>query len=106
MTETLDRPTTQDGTTQNGTAGTPQPEPQSVFQQKVDALQKDWDTNPRWSSITRDYSAAEVVKLQGTVQEEQTLARRGAEKLWKQLTEEHAAGKYTNSLGALSGNQP
>lgn len=105
MTETLDRPTTQDGTTQNGTAGTPQPEPQSVFQQKVDALQKDWDTNPRWSSITRDYSAAEVVKLQGTVQEEQTLARRGAEKLWKQLTEEHAAGKYTNSLGALSGNQ-
>ena len=100
MTETLDRPIAE----QAGTAA-PQPEPQSEFQKKVDALQKDWETNPRWKSITRDYSAAEVVKLQGTVQEEKTLAKRGAEKLWKQLTEEHAAGKYTNSLGALSGNQ-
>ena len=84
--------------------GTLSPETKEVFQQKVDALQQDWDTNPRWEQTTRDYSAAEVIKLQGNVQEEHTLAKRGSEKLWSQLTAEHAEGKYTNSLGALTGN--
>ena len=107
MTETLARPSTPPSAAQQrpDPKGTPQPESQEAFQQKADALQRDWDTNPRWEHITRDYSAAEVVKLRGTVQEAHTLAERGAEKLWNQLTEEHAAGTYTNSLGALSGNQ-
>ena len=38
---------------------------------------------------TRDYTAEDVVRLRGSVLEEHTLARRGAERLWKQLTEEH-----------------
>ncbi|MCT1608100.1 hypothetical protein M3B43_12455, partial [Nesterenkonia massiliensis] len=61
MTETLSKPT-QDAT------DTPvlQPESRDVFEQKVQALQKDWDTNPRWEHITRDYTPEEVVKLQGT----------------------------------------
>lgn len=80
------------------------PESAQAFQQKVDALQRDWDTNPRWAQTTREYSAADVVRLQGSVQEEHTLAKRGSEKLWSQLTEEHAEGKFTNSLGALTGN--
>ena len=100
MTETL---ATEQST--NGTAGAFQPEGREVFEQKVQALQREWDTNPRWSHIQRDYTAEEVVRLQGTVQEENTLARRGSEKLWEQLTSEYTQGKYTNSLGALTGNQ-
>lgn len=42
-------------------------------------IQQDWDTNPRWKGITRDYTAAQVEELQGSVVEENTLARRGAE---------------------------
>ncbi|GAB3271960.1 isocitrate lyase [Arthrobacter pigmenti] len=72
---------------------------------RAEALELEWQANPRWENVTRDYSASDVVKLSGRVQEEHTLARRGAEKLWKQLTEEAAEGKYTNALGALTGNQ-
>ncbi|MBC9944835.1 isocitrate lyase [Leucobacter sp. cx-328] len=68
-------------------------------------LEQDWATNARWQGITRDYTGEDVVKLSGRVQEEHTLARRGAERLWKQLAEEAATGDYTNALGALTGNQ-
>ncbi|WP_157063382.1 isocitrate lyase [Luteipulveratus mongoliensis] len=64
-------------------------------------IQKDWDTNERWKGLKRDYSAADVVKLRGSVQEEYTLARRGAEQLWTKLHTED----YVNALGALTGNQ-
>ncbi|MEG2577006.1 MAG: isocitrate lyase, partial [Glutamicibacter sp.] len=72
---------------------------------RIAAIESDWENNPRWNGVTRDYSAADVVKLQGRVQEEHTLAKRGSEKLWKQLTEETPTGGYTNALGALTGNQ-
>src|SRR5690606_12793085 len=72
---------------------------------RIAAIETDWENNPRWNSVTRDYTAADVVKLQGRVQEEHTLAKRGSEKLWKQLTEETPTGGYTNALGALTGNQ-
>ena len=78
---------------------------ENSIENRVAALENDWATNPRWEGVTRDYSAADVVKLQGRVQEEHTLAKRGSEKLWKQLTEEAPAGGYTNALGALTGNQ-
>ncbi|GHD00044.1 isocitrate lyase [Zhihengliuella salsuginis] len=72
---------------------------------RAEQLQVEWNANPRWDTITRDYTAADVVKLQGTVREEHTLARRGSEKLWNQLTTEAPTGGYTNALGALTGNQ-
>ncbi|ALG27901.1 MULTISPECIES: isocitrate lyase [Glutamicibacter] len=72
---------------------------------RIAAIETDWANNPRWSGVTRDYTAADVVKLQGRVQEEHTLAKRGSQKLWKQLTEETPTGGYTNALGALTGNQ-
>ena len=59
---------------------------------RIAAIETDWENNPRWNSVTRDYTAADVVKLQGRVQEEHTLAKRGSEKLWKQLTEETPTG--------------
>jgi isocitrate lyase len=64
-------------------------------------IQHDWDTNPRWKGITRTYTPADVVALQGSVVEEATLARRGAEVLWEQLHDM----EWVNALGALTGNQ-
>jgi isocitrate lyase len=65
-------------------------------------IQKDWDENPRWEGITRDYTAEQVEQLQGNVIEEHTLARRGAEILWDKVSKRD--GSYINSLGALTGN--
>jgi isocitrate lyase len=65
------------------------------------ALAKDWETNPRWKGVQRNYTAEDVVRLRGSVQEEHTLARRGAEKLWNLVNSED----YINALGALTGNQ-
>ena len=60
-----------------------------------------WNNNPRWKGVTRTYSLGEVQRLQGSVVPEHTLARRGAEKLWKLLHTED----FVPSLGALTGNQ-
>jgi isocitrate lyase len=64
-------------------------------------LQQRWDSDPRWSGVQRTYSAADVIRLRGSVQEEHTLARLGAERLWAMLHEDG----YVNTLGALTGNQ-
>ena len=67
----------------------------------AEEIQHDWDTNPRWKGITRNYTAQQVADLQGTVVEEHTLARRGAEILWDKVNNKD----FVNSLGALTGNQ-
>src|SRR6476469_3856224 len=64
-------------------------------------LKKDWAENPRWKGIERGYAAEDVVRLRGSIHIEHTLARRGAEKLWKLVNEE----AFVNALGALTGNQ-
>jgi isocitrate lyase len=64
-------------------------------------LRKDWSENPRWKSIERGYTAEDVVRLRGSLPIEHTLARRGAEKLWKLIQEE----PFVHTLGALTGNQ-
>ena len=73
-------------------------------EEQIAALEKDWQENPRWSSIRRGYSAADVVRLRGSVQPENTLARMGAEKLWAQVNGGARKG-YVNSMGALTGGQ-
>ncbi|GAA3982233.1 isocitrate lyase [Thermobifida alba] len=65
------------------------------------ALQRQWETDPRWKGIERTYSAEDVIRLRGSVTEEHTLARLGAERLWNLLHTED----YINALGALTGNQ-
>jgi isocitrate lyase len=67
----------------------------------AEQLLLDWNNAPRWSGVTRNYSAEEVVRLRGTVQVEHSLARLGAEKLWASLYKED----FVNALGALTGNQ-
>ncbi|HWP12156.1 MAG TPA: isocitrate lyase, partial [Ramlibacter sp.] len=70
-------------------------------EQQIAQLEKDWAENPRWKGIKRSYSAADVVKLRGSLQVEHTLAKRGAEKLWNMINTE----PFVNTLGALTGNQ-
>jgi isocitrate lyase len=70
-------------------------------QAQADALAKEWESSPRWKGVNRNYAATDVIKLRGSVQEEHTLARRGAERLWDLVNSED----YINSLGAMTGNQ-
>jgi isocitrate lyase len=74
---------------------------QGQRQQQIAQIEKDWSDNPRWSSVRRGYSAQDVYRLRGSLQIEHTLARRGAEKLWRLVKEE----PFVNALGALTGNQ-
>jgi len=74
---------------------------QLTREKQIAALEQDWAENPRWRGIKRGYSAADVVRLRGSLQVEHTYAKRGAEKLWKLITTE----PFVNSLGALTGNQ-
>lgn len=64
-------------------------------------LQDDWDNNTRWQNIKRNYSAKDVIRLRGSLPEEHSIARHGAEKLWRLLHEQ----PFINALGALTGNQ-
>ncbi|NYT24052.1 isocitrate lyase [Alcaligenaceae bacterium] len=73
----------------------------STRETEIRNLQRRWAEDPRWQSIKRGYTAEEVVRLRGSVVVEQTLARRGAEKLWTLLHDE----PFINALGALTGNQ-
>ncbi|MDR1529312.1 MAG: isocitrate lyase [Burkholderiales bacterium] len=72
--------------------------------QKTEQLEKLWKTNPRWKGIRRTYSAADVINLRGSVNPECTLARLGAEKLWRLVNGDSKKG-YVNCLGALTGGQ-
>jgi isocitrate lyase len=65
------------------------------------ALSRSWADDPRWAGVRRDWSADDVVALRGSVGEEYTLARRGAERLWELL---HSRDLVA-ALGALTGNQ-
>ncbi|MBT2234968.1 isocitrate lyase [Nonomuraea sp. NEAU-A123] len=67
----------------------------------AEQLQDEWDSDPRWAGVERTYRAEDVIRLRGSVQEEHTLARRGAERLWNLLQTED----YVHALGALTGNQ-
>jgi len=64
-------------------------------------LENDWESNPRWEGVRRDYSADDVERLRGSIDIRHTLAEMGAERLWDLLNTE----PYVNALGALSGNQ-
>lgn len=64
-------------------------------------LTRKWETSPRWTGVDRPYSAADVVKLQGSFPIEHTLAKRGANRLWELLR----SNDYVHALGALSGGQ-
>jgi isocitrate/methylisocitrate lyase len=80
-------------------------DPTTTVEQGITAdalrLAQEWASHPRWTGIERTYGAEHVARLRGTVQEEHTLARRGAERLWRMLR----TTDYVHALGAISGNQ-
>ena len=67
----------------------------------ADQITREWRDNPRWRGVSRGYTAADVVRLRGTVHIEHSIARLGAEKLWRNMD----AMPFVNALGALTGNQ-
>ncbi len=73
----------------------------SHIAQEASRLAEEWNNNARWEGITRDYSAEDVVRLRGSIREQQTLGYRMADRLWELLQHDD----YVNALGALSGGQ-
>lgn len=70
-------------------------------QERIQKIQQDWDTNPRWKNVKRNYTAEDVIKLRGSLDVEYTYAKNGAKKLWDGLNSK----EYMAGLGALNGNQ-
>src|SRR5579859_7703451 len=73
---------------------------ETITQQAAN-LHASWETDQRWAGVRRDYGAEDVIRLRGSVVEEHTLARRGANRLWELLHTEDAV----RALGAITGNQ-
>ena len=72
-----------------------------TISQQAANLRQQWETDPRWADIARTYTAEDVIRLRGSITEEHTLARHGAERLWELLHTEDAV----RALGAITGNQ-
>ena len=64
-------------------------------------LAREWETNERWLGVQRVYSPEDVVRLRGSIRVEHTLARVGAERLWRLLRSQ----PYVAALGAMTGGQ-
>ncbi len=73
----------------------------STRHEQVRRLDEQWRDDERWSGIERSYAAEDVVRLRGSVVPENTVARIGAERLWRLLTGQD----YVAALGALTGGQ-
>jgi isocitrate lyase len=72
-----------------------------IITQRVEEIRSEWKNSPRWKGIERDYSPEDVVRLQGSFVEAQTIATMMSEQLWEKLNEED----YINALGAMTGGQ-
>jgi len=69
--------------------------------ERIETLEREWGTNPRWDGIERTYTAEDVIRLQGSYPMEHTTARRGAQRLWDLVESED----YVHALGAMTGGQ-
>src|SRR5215207_9599524 len=81
--------------------GTAVPDSGEAMRQRARILEAHWAYHPRWVGARRDYSGADVIRLRGSVRTEHSLARAGAERLWKLLHERD----YVHALGAMTGGQ-
>ena len=71
------------------------------FANEAARLTSEWNSNPRWEGTARDYTAADVVRLRGSIREQHTLANRMSMRLWELLN----TTDYVSALGALTGGQ-
>jgi isocitrate lyase len=72
-----------------------------MFDEAARELETQWRTDERWAGTERTYSAKEVVRLRGSLLEEHTIARVGAERLWRLIQDDSPV----RALGALTGGQ-
>ncbi len=70
-------------------------------QGRAAALRRRWQSDRRWSGITRRYTPEDVLRLQGSIVREHTLAALGAARLWRDLR----GHEPVTALGTLSGGQ-
>jgi isocitrate lyase len=71
------------------------------IRREAEALEQEWETEPRWRGVERTYSAEDVIRLRGSFRVEHSIARAGAERLWSLVHEED----FVAALGALTGGQ-
>jgi len=71
-----------------------------VIPEDISELERQW-SGKRWEGITRPYDPEDVVRLRGSLRIEHTLAKNGAEKLWRGLQ----TAPVIIALGCLTGNQ-
>src|SRR5687768_3538109 len=76
--------------------------PEKRIAREAQQLEGEWKS-ARWNGVRRDYSAADVLRLRGSVKLEYTLAKLGAERLWEQLNAK--SGEPVRTFGALTGAQ-
>lgn len=74
---------------------------EKMAQKNENEMQMSWQSDPRWSGITRNYSANDVLKLRPSVLVEHTWAKRGAARLWNAMQKPG----YVGALGTLTGAQ-
>ena len=72
----------------------------SGYRKAVD-LQARWEQEARWQGLERTYAAEDVIRLRGSLKIEYSIARAGAEQLWRMLQTE----PIIRTLGALTGSQ-
>jgi isocitrate lyase len=77
--------------------------PANRIAREAEQLEQEWKSDARWNGVQRDYSAEEVLRLRGSLKLDYTLARLGAERLWRQLND--ASGEPVRTFGALTGAQ-
>jgi len=83
------------------TPSTPSPARRTDRRREAEALAERWRSDPRWRGIERPYTAQDVVRLRGSLRIEHTLARLGAERLWRLLQRQEPV----RALGAMTGGQ-
>jgi isocitrate lyase len=85
----------------NGTPPSAHAAREARIEAETDAVRETWGTLPRWEGVHRPYTAHDVVLLRGSRPVEHSMARAGAERLWRLLADE----PYVAALGAITGNQ-
>ncbi len=71
---------------------------------QVEAMREDWDKNPRWRGIRRNFSPHPVLLLRSAIDKgtnNHAIARKGAKQLWHDL--HHTP--FVRTFGALNGAQ-
>lgn len=71
------------------------------FQERVNAIKNDWKTNPRWETVTRPYTAEQVVQLQGSYPPFETYAKKMSDKAFKMFTKLRDEKSCEVTFGAL-----